>query len=122
VEAFWLLPDKRRAAAEVARVLRPGGRFVFTTWEAETGLPGIPPQVSDHRPLLEDAGFSVLAHGETVDWKRRQLAVYERIVASAADLTSELGEEVAQGLIGEARTVPTWLAGARRVLITAEAA
>ncbi|MEJ2864092.1 class I SAM-dependent methyltransferase [Actinomycetospora flava] len=27
------LPDRRAAYAEVARVLRPGGRFLFTTWD-----------------------------------------------------------------------------------------
>jgi len=89
VDAFWLSPDKARAAAEMARVLRPGGRFVFTTLDAESAPPGCPPQVGDHRPLLHDAGFSVVSYEETPDWKRRELAVYDRILTSADELAAD---------------------------------
>jgi SAM-dependent methyltransferase len=119
VDAFWLLPDKPRATAEVARVLRPGGRFVFTTWDADSTPPRCPPQVPDHRPLLREAGFSVASYQQTPDWQRRQLAVYDRLRASADELAAELGADVANDLITEARTFPDWLTHAQRVLILA---
>jgi ubiquinone/menaquinone biosynthesis C-methylase UbiE len=39
VAAFvlFLLPDARRAVAEAARVLRPGGRLLAATWGSQTG-------------------------------------------------------------------------------------
>src|SRR5687767_8458657 len=79
---YMFVPDKPKAFAEAYRVLRPGGVFLFTTWDklehnavsytsrllAEKYLKGPLPEsynlavsMSDEvviRPLLEDAGFS----------------------------------------------------------------
>lgn len=55
---IWAIPDKRAGFAETARILKPGARFVFTDWERDLSPPGYPP-VSNHRPLLEAAGFEV---------------------------------------------------------------
>ena len=79
---YMFVPDRPKAFAEAYRVLRPGGVFLFTTWDklehnavsytsravAERHLEGPLPEsynlavsMSDEdaiRPLLEDAGFS----------------------------------------------------------------
>lgn len=79
---YMFVPDKPKAFAEAYRVLRPGGVFLFTTWDklehnaasyasrslAEKYLKGPLPgsynlavSMSDEdviRPLLEEAGFS----------------------------------------------------------------
>jgi len=119
VDAFWLFPDKPRAAAEVARILGTGGRFVFTTWDFEITPPGWPPQLAQHGDLLRDAGFLVQVYEETPDWRRRQLAVYEGVLTAQPRLVAELGEAAATDLIGEAREVPALLGQSRRVLIVA---
>jgi hypothetical protein len=61
-QASWL--------KEAARILRPGGRLVFTAFEVEPqrveGLPvlGVDP-VADYRPLLEEQGFAIEFYQET---------------------------------------------------------
>jgi hypothetical protein len=36
----------------------------------DTGLPGGSAQVTDHRPLLDQAGFDVFSYEETRAWRR----------------------------------------------------
>jgi SAM-dependent methyltransferase len=117
VDSFWLFPDKRQVAAEVARILRPGGRFIFTTWEFPATPPGWPAQLNQHRDLLSEAGLALRTCEETQDWRRRQLAVYEGILAAESSLRAELGEDAAAPLIGEAQEVPAMLHDGRRVII-----
>ena len=57
IDALLFTPDKAAAVRELARVLRPGGRLVLTSWDYHRQPAGRPPQVGDHRPLLEAAGF-----------------------------------------------------------------
>ncbi len=119
VDSFWLFPDKPAVAAEVARILRPGGRFVFTTWDFGQTPPGWPPQVADHRELLRETGFQVQTYEETPDWRQRQVAVYEGILAAQAQLVNELGEPAALDMISEARHMPAVLEQSQRVLVVA---
>jgi SAM-dependent methyltransferase len=119
VDAELFFPDKLRAAKEVARVLRPGGRFVFTTWDFEITPPRWPSQVPDHRDMLREAGFAVEVYEETPDWRRRLLAVYQGWVAAESELVAELGQVVAAGFIREARESPAVFDRSRRVLIVA---
>lgn len=129
VDAFWVVPDKPAAAQEVARILRPGAHFIFTTWDVNVTPPaGYPPQVHDHRALLRDAGFTVEAYEEASDWEDRQRAVYEGIRAARADLIAEMGEEAASVLLAEASLLPglvdgtDYLAHMRRILVVARRA
>jgi SAM-dependent methyltransferase len=120
IDALLFAPDKSAATAEVARVLRPGGRLVATTWDYHTQPVGRPPQVSDHRPLLSDVGLDVEVYDETVDWDRRQRAIDERLLDSVDELANESGEDPAmlrQALEEMAATQETM---SRRVLIVAQ--
>jgi ubiquinone/menaquinone biosynthesis C-methylase UbiE len=92
VDALWLTFDKASALREVARILKPGARFVFTTWESTIPIPNFPPQVQDHRPLLRAAGFEVELHQETPNWEKHQRGVYEKILAARDALLQEQGE------------------------------
>ena len=55
IDALLFTADKAAALRELARVLRPGARLVLTTWDYDRQPDGRPPQVDDHRPLLQDA-------------------------------------------------------------------
>ena len=57
VDAFLFAPDKKAAAAEIFRILRPGGRLVMTTWDYHRQPDDRPRQVADHRPLFRAAGL-----------------------------------------------------------------
>lgn len=86
VDALLFAPDKPRACAEFARILVPGGRLVVTTWDFDGQPVNRPPQVADHRPLLESAGFDVLSYEETPDWRTLQRRTMELSLERVADL------------------------------------
>ena len=125
IDVIWAIPDKRAGFAEVARILKPGSRFVFIDWERDLSPPGYPPPVSDHRPLLEEAGFEIELHqfGPQADSMRR--CFYQKMLERQSELTSVLDEKTAQSNLREATAWLGLLDGvdymqrSRRVLIAA---
>jgi SAM-dependent methyltransferase len=120
VDALLFAPDKAAAIEECSRVLRPGGRLVATTWDYKTQPAGRPPQLADHRPLLTQHGFSVLAYEETPGWEANHRRLDALLLASVDELAAESGDDpddVRQGIVEMAATVETML---RRVLIVAQ--
>lgn len=120
IDALLFAPDKAVAVEEIARVLAPGGRLVATTWDYHTQPVNRPPQVDDHRPLLADAGFSVLRYDETPRWLENHHQLDSLMLDAVDELAAESGEspeEVRAGIQEMASTVEAML---RRVLITAE--
>ncbi len=107
IDALQFPLDKVAVLREVGRFLRPGSRFVFTTWEDR--LPaeflGEPPtgKLYDYRPLLSEAGFNVESYEETKDWERRQRGIYLATLAHSDELIQEMGVQVAGPLIDEAK-------------------
>ncbi|WP_410605039.1 class I SAM-dependent methyltransferase [Amycolatopsis sp. lyj-90] len=93
VDALLFAPDKALACAEFARILVPGGRLVVTTWDFDGQPQNRPPQVADHRPLLESAGFDVLSYEETPDWRARQQRTMELSLERVEDLAAESGDD-----------------------------
>src|SRR5690349_10521400 len=55
---------------------------------------GRPPQVPDHRPLLEAAGFRVDAYDTTDRWREYLDGTNEGLLAQAEALAAESGESV----------------------------
>lgn len=120
VDALLFTPDKAAAMAELARVLRHGGRLVFTTWDFHSQPAGRPPQVGDHRPLLEAAGFLVTAYDETEDWFERLSRTHAGLLAAVEELAEESDKdvEIVRRELEEAHaTVETML---RRVFVVAQ--
>ena len=79
VDAIFYAEDQAAAACEVARILLPGSRFVFTTWD-----PDLSP--------MRDAGFSIEVCEETTGGNDRHRAVYEAARSAQADLIAEMGD------------------------------
>jgi SAM-dependent methyltransferase len=120
IDALLFTPNKGAATHELARVLQPGGRLVLTTWDYRSQPIGRPPQVADHRPLLEEAGLRVLAYEETPDWEARQRGIDRLLMEAVVDLAAEQGEPVEQVRHDLAEMAAALDHIIRRVLIVAE--
>ena len=124
VDALQYSTDKRAAFLEVARLLSPGGRFVFAAFEvnpsAVAGLPilGADP-VSDFRPMLEAAGFDVESYEESADWERRVRDTYEAVRCALPRLSIELGDRAATALGFEVSLTLQRSMYRRRVIVAA---
>jgi SAM-dependent methyltransferase len=92
IDAFLFAPNKPTAISELARVIRPGGRLVMTSWDYHRQPVDRPPQVDDHRPLLATA-FEVERYDETDDWLARQRAATDGLLAHADQIAAEDGSD-----------------------------
>lgn len=105
-DALQYVPDKSRALAEVARILRPGGRFAFISFELDpqhvSGVPFWQDPVPDYRPRLEQAGFEIVRYDQLPNWRDQVAAGYGAIVAHQETLVAELGEAAAAATVMEA--------------------
>ncbi len=119
VDAFLFAPDKQAAMAELARVIRPEGRLVMTSWDYHRQPENRPPQVDDHRPLLAAAGFEVERYDETADWLARQRAATTGLLARLDEIAAEEGgdpDEMREGIAEMDRTFDDMI---RRFLVVA---
>ena len=115
VDALWLAPDRNKALVEIARILKPNARFIFTTWDGN-----IPFMPSDHKGSLADSGFEVEIYEETKGWKKRQLAVYNGVLNSEKILIEEMGRKYAMPIIKEAKSAPPFLDKSTRIFVVAK--
>ena len=120
IDALLFTPDKAAAVSEMARVLRPGGRLVLTTWDYRSQPVGRPLQIPDHRPLLTAAGFNVLAYEETPDWELRHRETDRLLMEAADELAAEENRPVDEVRAELAEMAATVDAMSRRVLVVAE--
>jgi ubiquinone/menaquinone biosynthesis C-methylase UbiE len=109
LDAIFFAPNRVTALAEVRRLLRAGGRFVFTAHEVSR--PTKPSDIPDWAPLIAAAGLT----GETKERVPRfaeQLGHMYRLWLDNEDaLRADIGEAAAADLLEEARTVGPLLAG-----------
>jgi ubiquinone/menaquinone biosynthesis C-methylase UbiE len=111
LDVLPFVPDKTAALREAARIVRPGGRFAFTTWEQLTdpaagdddnperqalaatfeGHPLLQSARTDYRQLTEQAGLTVETYQEPPGWRHQQQALAEGVIAAGSDITPDMG-------------------------------
>jgi len=119
-DALLFAPARFAACREVARILKPGRLFVFTSWEIRRPSLslGLDP-VLDYRPFLELSEFQVELYEETPDWERRMRQVFAGILNRIAEVREEMGEAEASRLKRWATSRPAELSDSRRALVAA---
>ena len=123
-DALQYAPDKEAAMVEAARILRPGGRLVCSTYELNreraTDMPilGLDP-VEDYRPALAKAGFKVDSYEEVPGWPEPMTTTYSTILKAGEDLTREMGEAAVAALFLEMTMTVQKQPYQRRVLFAA---
>jgi ubiquinone/menaquinone biosynthesis C-methylase UbiE len=117
-DAVFFAPDRIAVFTEVARVLRPGARFVFTA--DESNATDRPAAVPDWAPIIEHGGLTVVAREEIPGWRDHLSAMYDAWLSNIDTLRAELGEESADDLVEEANNVGPTLIDRTGVLYTTE--
>ena len=106
IDALQYAPDKRAALREMARILRPGGRLAMIAFELERsrveGLGVWEDPVGDYQPLLDEAGFEVIAYEQLQNWRDLVAPAYTAVVAQQAELAEEMGDAAAGAIAMEA--------------------
>jgi len=87
IDSLFLVADKVSSVEETARILKPGARFVVTTWEMD-----LPTGIRDYRPMFEAAGFEIEAYDKTPRWEERQRAIHEGVLSKKEALVREMGK------------------------------
>lgn len=123
-DALQYVPDKTASIKEVARILKPAGRFVCAVFELDpascAGLPNLGDDpVEDYRPLLQAAGLHVDTYEEIPGCPEPVRGTYQALLDAGDVLTAEMGDVAAAALFSELRLMIQTNMYKRRVLIVA---
>jgi ubiquinone/menaquinone biosynthesis C-methylase UbiE len=119
-DALLFAPDPTAAFTELARILKPGRRLAFTSFELRSRSATLTAgPIPDYHPALEKAGFTIELYRETPDWEPRMRAVFRGILERRQRLAQELGEPAGSLTIAWATLRPPELGESRRVIVVA---
>jgi ubiquinone/menaquinone biosynthesis C-methylase UbiE len=125
LETMLAFPDKDALAAEVARVLEPGGRFAFTieegrplTEQERALMPGAdtvwPIQLADLTGMLREAGLTVTWQLEySSSHQATAAALFRCYRADSLQIAAEIGTRATADLITSHRLWSDWLGSGR---------
>jgi ubiquinone/menaquinone biosynthesis C-methylase UbiE len=103
-DVLLFIPDKLAALNEIARVLKSGGLFAFTTWAQDGFNPRLnSEQIGDYRPLLRDAGFEIVAYERLEDAEASQKRTFDGLIAQERVLRDKIGDQATSMLVDMAR-------------------
>ena len=109
VDAIQLMTHRLDVMREVRRILKPGARAAFTTWEE-------PDRLADLAGLFEAVGLEVVVVEDRPEWIERERRIFER-----AKIDSATNDDPGlKGLAEEADRVLPVIDLARRVLGVAQ--
>jgi ubiquinone/menaquinone biosynthesis C-methylase UbiE len=115
-DAIFFAGDRVAVFAEMARVLRPGARFVFTA--DESADPDNPSAVPDWAPIAQAGGLVVESREEIPHWREDLQRMYDTWMANIDEVRHSLGDQSADDLIEEATQVGPTLGRRTGVLYT----
>jgi ubiquinone/menaquinone biosynthesis C-methylase UbiE len=116
-DAIFFAPDRIAALTEVCRILRPGGRFVFTADEKLEAKQ--PSDITDWTQLISRGGLEVESKDEIPRSAEHLSAMYKMWLANLETLRADIGEQASDALRDEALTVGPTLGNRRPCLVVA---
>lgn len=117
LDAVFFAADRIAALREAARLLRPGGRYVFTGDEVDP--PTEPRHVQDWRVLLDAAGLRLESKEEIPGFREQLRRLYEIRLEHLDQLQTAYGSERAKQIELEARSVGPTLDARRPIFAVA---
>ena len=90
-DVLLFVPDKEKILCEVARILKPGARFVGATFELKTASKALSaPAFEAYASAFEAAGFFVESYEEATDWRQLLGNVLAAVLQREAELRREI--------------------------------
>jgi ubiquinone/menaquinone biosynthesis C-methylase UbiE len=119
LDAVFFAEDRIAALREVSRLLRPGGRYVFTADEVDT--PTEPRHVQDWALLLDAADLELESKEEIPRFREQLQRMYDLWLEHLDQLAAEYGQQRAERLEFEARNVGPTIESRLPLLVIARA-
>lgn len=121
MDALPFTPDRDAALRELARILRPGARAVFTAVERLPSHPRYDPQDPSWHERISRAGLEVEHEVERPEERELWLRLYELWEQHEAELRAEIGDEATEQVLVEASFARPNIRHGRSLLLTVRA-
>lgn len=116
MDVLLFVANKHDALKEIARILKPGGRFAGTSWELRSDSAALSAPAFDNYPsAFKAAGFEIEVYEETRNWRRLLTDALSTLVASEFAIRQEVEGPATERLLAWARSRPGELDHSRRV-------